>query len=581
MRALVVEDDLKSQCLLAKVLAEGSHEVTTFENAEQAILEYQKEFYPLLFVDVGLPGMDGLQFCSWIRRQPRGGATYVIAAVDPNVPNELPRVLEAGANDFLTKPYQLDQLRARLVIGERQMAQFFERQRLEQNLQDESRALEADREVKGSLESKIASQNEDLDRLREEIGGLWDRCAKLEQTLEASRQECEALQARVHEAEQALEFARLEVAKARPVAGGLLDSMQEALRNREEELARMKHELTEAREERARRLQEQTEQLAKLSEQMRLSLEDRKQTEIALAAAHDQLMRRGRQQVDESLRRADEIDEMLQERRRLEQALECRDEQREAEQKRLMAERDEVGRRLTAEAEESARLRVALAQAKEQASTRAGDHESMTEEVKVHRDARRRLESRWRLLLRLGTQLNRARTAEEVARVAGRGTHELVGWDLFSLDAYLAEGDWIHPVLSLESRDGESRDAEPPHSGPQPTSLMRRVLEDGAQIIVRPESSGLHTDLVVMDHRSRRSVSLLCVPIATGDRVIGFLSARSGVDHAYDVADLETLELVAALCAASLERIELASAGDHHRVAEARGETAMGVQAGS
>ena len=240
-----------------------------------------------------------------------------------------------------------------------------------------------------------------------------------------------------------------------------------------------------------------------------------------------------------------------------------------------------LDRRLEAAAEESTRLRVALAQAKEQASALAGVHESLTEELKVHRDARKRLESRWRLMMRLGTQLNRARTAEEVARVVGRATHELVGWDLFSLDAYRADGDWIHPVLSLECRDGESRNAQPLHAGPQPTSLMRRVLEDGPQIILRPVSAGLHAELVVVDHRTRRSVSLLCVPIATGDRVIGFLSVRSGADYAYGVEDLERLEMVAAHCAASLERIELVSERDDRGVAEARSETAMGVQAGS
>jgi GAF domain-containing protein len=144
-------------------------------------------------------------------------------------------------------------------------------------------------------------------------------------------------------------------------------------------------------------------------------------------------------------------------------------------------------------------------------------------------------------MMRLGTQLNRARTAEEVARVVGRATHELVGWDLFSLDAYRADGDWIHPVLSLECKDGESGTRRPLHAGPQPTSLMRRVLEDGPQIILRPVSAGLqNAELVVVDHRTRRSVSLLCVPIATGDRVIGFLSVRSGAENAYGVEDLET-----------------------------------------
>jgi GAF domain-containing protein len=247
----------------------------------------------------------------------------------------------------------------------------------------------------------------------------------------------------------------------------------------------------------------------------------------------------------------------------------------------LIAERDELGRRFAAEAEESGRLRIALARAEQQASTLAGDQESLTEELSVHRDARKRLESRWRLMIRLGAQLIRARTAEEVARVVGRATHELVGWDLFSLDAYRADGDWIHPVLSLECQDGESRNAQPLHAGPQPTSLMRRVLEDGPQIILRPVSAGSHAELVVVDHRTRRSVSLLCVPIATGDRVIGFLSVRSGADYAYGVEDLELLEMVAAHCAAALERIELVSELDDRGGVEARSATAKSVQASS
>ena len=63
MKALVIEHDLISQCLLAKLLGERGLEVVTFANAEQAILAYQKEFYPLAFVDADLPGMNGLEFC--------------------------------------------------------------------------------------------------------------------------------------------------------------------------------------------------------------------------------------------------------------------------------------------------------------------------------------------------------------------------------------------------------------------------------------------------------------------------------------------------------------------------------------
>jgi hypothetical protein len=57
MKTLIVEGDLMSQCVLAKLLSERGHEVTCFENAEQAILAHQREAYPLVFVDGELPGM--------------------------------------------------------------------------------------------------------------------------------------------------------------------------------------------------------------------------------------------------------------------------------------------------------------------------------------------------------------------------------------------------------------------------------------------------------------------------------------------------------------------------------------------
>src|SRR2546430_17642937 len=89
MKTLIVEGDMKSQCLLAKVLAERGHEVVSYDNAEQAILAYQKEFYPLLFADVCLPGMDGLHFCKWVRAQPNGGRVFIMLATSPGRPSDM------------------------------------------------------------------------------------------------------------------------------------------------------------------------------------------------------------------------------------------------------------------------------------------------------------------------------------------------------------------------------------------------------------------------------------------------------------------------------------------------------------
>ena len=134
MKTLIVEDDMMSQCLLAQVLTERGHEVVTYENAEQAILAYQKQFFPLLFVDVGLPGMNGLQFCKWVRSQSQGEKAFIMVATSSGEPADVSEVLAVGANDFLSKPYDVGMLNVRLSIAERQMKEFFEHQELEESL---------------------------------------------------------------------------------------------------------------------------------------------------------------------------------------------------------------------------------------------------------------------------------------------------------------------------------------------------------------------------------------------------------------------------------------------------------------
>jgi PAS domain S-box-containing protein len=150
MKTLVVEDNLMDQCLLAKVLADHGHEVVSFESAEQAILAYQKQFYPLLIADAALPGMGGLQFCKWIRSQPNGDKVFVLVATAPNHPANLGEVFDAGANDFIAKPLELGSLNARLSVAEREMKGFFERKDAERLLAESQDSF--DRLVKTARE---------------------------------------------------------------------------------------------------------------------------------------------------------------------------------------------------------------------------------------------------------------------------------------------------------------------------------------------------------------------------------------------------------------------------------------------
>jgi DNA-binding response OmpR family regulator len=169
MKALVIENDLMSQCVLAKLLGERGHSVMCFENAEQAVLAYQKEFYPLVFVSVALPGMDGLQFCRWLRSQPTGARTYVIAAASPGQPADLSLVLAAGASDFLLKPYDVGTLKVRLAVGERHVTSFFRELEMEEQLERRNQEWNGVQSELRRVAEHLARENETRIRAEEQL----------------------------------------------------------------------------------------------------------------------------------------------------------------------------------------------------------------------------------------------------------------------------------------------------------------------------------------------------------------------------------------------------------------------------
>jgi len=161
-----------SQCVLAKLLNERGHETVCFENAEQAILAYQKEFHPLVFVDVDLPGMDGVQFCRWLRSQPEGAKTYIMLAYSAGNPEEVHGMLGAGASDFLPKPFEVGGLKLRLDVAERQMNAFFHEKELEEDLRrqaEESEGLQSELCRAGDSLAKEVEERRKLEDHLEEV----------------------------------------------------------------------------------------------------------------------------------------------------------------------------------------------------------------------------------------------------------------------------------------------------------------------------------------------------------------------------------------------------------------------------
>lgn len=132
-RILLIEDDLITRRLLEMMLVRRGHEPVICATAEEA-LEKMEEFFPILMVDIQLPGMSGLEFCRLVRARPDGDRYFILVGTANNRSEDLREILDAGADDYIAKPYQPDLLDVRLTIAERQVVHIAARKRMENEL---------------------------------------------------------------------------------------------------------------------------------------------------------------------------------------------------------------------------------------------------------------------------------------------------------------------------------------------------------------------------------------------------------------------------------------------------------------
>ena len=131
MKALLVEDDPDLRDLVASLLTDLGHEVFAFGDAESAWELCQREQLPLAVLDWRLPGVDGNELCRRIRALPGGDTSAILMMTGRTGPEELAAVLDAGASDYLAKPFDLDVLQVRLTIAQRQAETLAARARAE------------------------------------------------------------------------------------------------------------------------------------------------------------------------------------------------------------------------------------------------------------------------------------------------------------------------------------------------------------------------------------------------------------------------------------------------------------------
>ena len=131
MRVLFADDDIIARTLMAAVLTDLAHDATIVDNGQAAWDVFQAHPAPLVVLDINMPGLDGLEVCRRIRAHEAGRETFVVIVTARDGRDDLADVLEAGADDYVTKPASPENLRARLEIADRRIAQDAQRRAAE------------------------------------------------------------------------------------------------------------------------------------------------------------------------------------------------------------------------------------------------------------------------------------------------------------------------------------------------------------------------------------------------------------------------------------------------------------------
>ena len=152
---LIVEDAPSSLFLLSEILAKAGYDVRQATDGHQALWMAQKRHPDLILLDIGLPGMDGFEVCRQLRDNPATEHIPVIflSALD-DVDSKV-RGLELGAVDYIGKPYQMQEVLARVQT------------RL--TLSRRRRELEVQRQT---LEVRVALRTSELERQSLEMGRI-------------------------------------------------------------------------------------------------------------------------------------------------------------------------------------------------------------------------------------------------------------------------------------------------------------------------------------------------------------------------------------------------------------------------
>ncbi|MCX7001777.1 MAG: response regulator transcription factor, partial [bacterium] len=122
MHILIVDDDVTSRTMLTGVLQQGGHAVLQTVNGAAALVALQQPGAPaLVILDWMMPEMDGLEVVRHVRATHTDRPPYIIILTTKDKKADIIAGLDAGANDYLAKPFDPGELRTRVEVGRRML----------------------------------------------------------------------------------------------------------------------------------------------------------------------------------------------------------------------------------------------------------------------------------------------------------------------------------------------------------------------------------------------------------------------------------------------------------------------------
>lgn len=159
---LVVDDSRLQRRILAASLQKWGFTITEAESGDEA-MEICRESPPdLVLSDWMMPGMTGPEFCRAFRDMPRDSYGYFILLTSKSDKGEIATGLDAGADDFLTKPVNAGELRARIAAGERIL-------RMERELTEKNRLVKSTLDTIQALYDSLDSDLMEAKKLQQSL----------------------------------------------------------------------------------------------------------------------------------------------------------------------------------------------------------------------------------------------------------------------------------------------------------------------------------------------------------------------------------------------------------------------------